>query len=238
MANYRTTLRRVLCLSGTAAALAAIELCLDVGSGWQLFADSTYKNHYALDISLLVLCGIIALIVPCCGYHGAQNGDVGEVACFAYSNYCMSCCDAFVVAAFLCVGVAFWWFRTIARACNMVPPSNKCDEETKASLFQVCSSWDSAFREYHNDTQDVRIELNSTHVSQLLSEQHCLDTLNEISSVFLALFILVAMLRCCGCCFHCASGWYGHELKRMLRDGRAEKHLDLEGSQYSDSDSE
>lgn len=216
MGDYRTALRRVLCLSGTAAGLVLIEIFLELVMYWREH-QVTDGQYFAGLLSVLVF-GVVALILPFCGFHGAQNRDPCMVGCFAYCNYCLGCVDCIVVLAFCSLGFVCWAMREVADKCNMVPPPAECDQDLKESMFHVCSTWDEAFRNYHDNSSDMRLRLNTTHVSQLLSEQHCIDTLSVLSTLVLAFVALATVLRCCGVCLHCASGMYGRQLKNMMED--------------------
>lgn len=211
MPTYQEVANRVLCLSGTAAALVAVECAID-------FASYSKVEKFGGWLLSAYAAGLVACIVPCCGYVGAKSGDPGMLCFFSACNYCSCCVDCAVIGALLLMASQLYGARSLVRRCEPLAPHSQCDQEQRAQLVGACQWADAIFRNMTDADPNLTITFNTSQLSLLLTEQHCIDTLRDFVTIVLFLVVLALTLRSCATCCHLASGFYGSELYRMTKE--------------------
>jgi len=210
--TYQSTTRCVLCLSGTAALMVLVEAVA------QVVVYSRVPNT-GLRISGIVVAAIAALIVPCCGWQGARDRNPGLLGCFSCFNYFYGCLDFLAIGLGVFLAIFGMGLTAAAGACAPAQAEVSCDAEHKQQLLDACRQLAIAFNESivnhtfttkHNVTEEIH---------EMLSEENCIDSAQNFGLGLVAVGIVVAVLRCFDTCFHCASGWYGGKLQKLLSDG-------------------
>lgn len=218
--RYSRVSSRVLCLSGLAAALATLGFIAELTS--QKKANDQMGNT-KLIMGIAFLC---SLIIPCCGWYGAKQRNTGTLCCFSAFNYIMGCGDCLFATICICLMAAIFPMKAVISSCEptgMVTNAH-CTEKRQQQLDALCKQFDSI---YQNATAEdpaalSSLQWNGTHVSNMLSEQHCLDTLGDITTFVLVAVVCLAILRCCLMGLHCSSGYYGKELREMIQDQKCD----------------
>jgi len=229
MGNFRDTSRYVLCLAGTAALLILIDTVIQCVT----YARAPDGAGRLIEV---VIGGIIALIVPCCGWQGVRDRSDGLLCWFSYCSYVLGCCDVIVVA-FCGVLFSFAMMCTnVANKCDIKahPDAGSCTQETRASLYDICNQFNIEFNASVLNSTTLADERKSeviADVTDMLSDEKCIDTLKDFGFMFAVVGAVVAVARCFNMCLHCASGYQGGKLREVLKD-------DPHGEMSSDSDSD
>eukprot|EP00428_Durinskia_dybowskii_P042526 CAMPEP_0170265634 /NCGR_PEP_ID=MMETSP0116_2-20130129/32724_1 /TAXON_ID=400756 /ORGANISM="Durinskia baltica, Strain CSIRO CS-38" /LENGTH=205 /DNA_ID=CAMNT_0010516751 /DNA_START=137 /DNA_END=754 /DNA_ORIENTATION=- len=189
-----------------------------------------WKAHKAAtEIIGVIVVGLIALIVPFCGWQGAQNRNVGMLRSYSMCNYMCGFCDVLsaILLVVLCIVLAS--MSAIAQKCNIEAHSPDCDAQAREDMYKFCSEIDDSFQAAVANSTSVHTNINTTEISVLFEEEKCLDTLSMFGTVLLLVVGFMTALRCIFIGLHCASGWYGSKLRDMVQD---------EHSEMSESDSD
>mmetsp|Transcript_79964 Transcript_79964/g.232164 ORF Transcript_79964/g.232164 Transcript_79964/m.232164 type:complete len:227 (-) Transcript_79964:500-1180(-) len=226
MGSFRSTSRCVLCLAGTAALLILIDTICQIML-YSRVPDGTPR------LATIVIGGIIALIVPCCGWQGVRDRSDGLLCYFSCCSFFLGCVDVLVVA--LC-GMLLFIAVTgsrVAHACSSLT-SATCDPETRDQLHSLCEQFSIQYNETMSNVSSLSDERKSEvihEVSDLMSEQKCIDTLKDLTFAMAVIGAVVAVARCLNVCLHCASWHYGGKLRVMLDE---DPHRDMSSESESD----
>jgi len=199
--KIQSAARKVLILAYIAFGLVLCRLIIDCINYAQ--TGGLRSDEFLLS---LAMCAI-GLAVAFCGWYGARHGHSASLCWFSGCNLLNGCwnCGLLVVSILVCVGSFHW--RRVAGMCQ----SGDCSQEQHEELLDACAKWDGML------TNTTERGWNNTRIHELLSEEHCLDTLHTFGSVVLVMFLVLSVLSCCHASLNCASGYYGLRLRRLVR---------------------
>lgn len=223
--RYKRVTQRVLCLAGLAAGLAIIGAIGEIANIHKLHLPA----YYYLDIGIGIL---ISLAIPCLGWYGARERDSGALCVFGACNYCNGCRSCLLMCGLVALAGGLAASQVAVKNCKPGELDGQCTQEMGDSLMKLCRQYDDIWSNVSATNPDLptiwtptwnMTEGNAswaTHnVTKLINEEHCLGTLDTILSVFVGILAVLSCLFCCSTCFHCASGYYGCQLREMVKEG-------------------
>ena len=196
-ARLKTLTHRVLCLSGTAAALVIFNYVIFAFSDYDVL-EEFHESDFAQEdkISFLskpsgkIMCGVLglvlALIVPCCGFFGAKTNNRPCLCCFSCCNCCGGCLHILQAILIILLMVGLGSVETVCRR------PGSCE-----GIMKACK--------YHK-----------SDMYALDTYEGCLDYLVSMFPAAYAGLGVVLGLSCLATCFQCASARWGKELHDAL----------------------
>lgn len=232
MLNYKQTASWVLALSFAAAFMSMFET-------FSRISMYSVVPGYSGKILFIIFTGILALIVPCCGWWGAQDRSASLLSWFACCSYFSGAIDLMILiwGVFIIISGIAIALSNASRDCAANSTSPKCDEAHRQKMLDVCESLSIGINAsiVNFEITPERIQSIAAQTYELLSEQNCLDTMKSMGYGLMVLGVGVMMERCMDMGVHFASGYYGSKLRHMLLE---ETLLDETPGTSSDSDSD
>jgi len=243
--EFQSKTNKVLCLSGIALTFVILEIILEAAS----YALSGTMANGIGRLVMSCVSFLVALAIPCCGWVGAKNRNSNLLCCFGCCNYLDGCADCLLT---MLVGLLVLYalgFRSMVNSCELVGEFNTnmsmmeyhanqtlCTPQLHEQLIEACSQINMAVKNatVQMDASGTKHNVNVTQWEVLLSEENCLSSMKTVTTVIIFIGVVMAIFRCCSTCFHCASGYYGMQLKTLVDKGYGTSFSDSESSTESD----
>ena len=229
----KTLTHRVLCLSGTAAAVVILKFViffLSERNVLEEFHEAKYAQKDKADWleepygKILVVTGglILALIVPCCGFLGAKTNNRPCICFFSCCNCCGGCLHILEVLLIILLMAGLGMVETHCRptgTCQGIMDACKYHKShsSRLSVSACFTCFCLRIQEWTEESHGKKwLFGTSGDLYDLKTYEGCLDYMVSYFPTAYAGLGVVLGLTCIAICFQCASARWGKELYDVL----------------------
>lgn len=229
----KTLTHRVLCLSGTAAAVVILKFViffLSERNVLEEFHEAKYAQKDKADWleepygKILVVTGglILALIVPCCGFLGAKTNNRPCICFFSCCNCCGGCLHILEVLLIILLMAGLGMVETHCRptgTCQGIMDACKYHKShsSRLSVSACFTCFCLRIQEWTEESHGKKWLFGASgDLYDLKTYEGCLDYMVSYFPTAYAGLGVVLGLTCIAICFQCASARWGKELYDVL----------------------